>query len=158
MPNEEMLSKTGLVVPGPKRAAMLFGRALLLRCPNCGRGPVLKNWLKLRERCGTCGLRLERGEHDYFTGSMLFNFILSSLVFLGALVVIMVAAWPNVPWDALQIVLPVLMLGAPIAFFPFSKLTWLAFDLMLRPVNPDELTWHRTTREEFSSEEQTPTR
>ncbi|MFL5578415.1 MAG: DUF983 domain-containing protein [Gemmatimonadaceae bacterium] len=158
MANEEMLSKTGLDLPGPKRAALLAGRALLLRCPNCGGGPVLRNWLKLRERCGTCGLRLERGEHDYFTGSILFNFVLSGVLFLLALVVVVVATWPNVPWDVLQYLLPLLILVAPVVLFPFAKLLWLAFDLMLRPVNPEELDWHRATREVWSSEQQTPRR
>jgi uncharacterized protein (DUF983 family) len=31
-------------------------RALRLRCPDCGKGPVLVSWLKLPERCGNCGL------------------------------------------------------------------------------------------------------
>lgn len=158
MANEEMLSKTGLDLPGPKRAALLTGRALLLRCPNCGGGPVLRNWFKLRERCPTCGLRLERGEHDYFTGSILVNFVLSGVLFLVALAVIVVATWPDVPWDVLQYLMPLLILVAPVVFFPFAKLLWLAFDLMLRPVNPEELNWHRTTREEWSSEQQTPRR
>lgn len=35
------------------------------------------------------------------------------------------------------------MLFAPFALFPFSKTIWLAFDLMLRPVTPEELQWHR---------------
>ena len=40
---------------------------------------------------------------------------------------------------------------APIAMYSISKLLWLAFDLMLRPVTPDELEWHRTAASEFST-------
>ena len=43
---------------------MKFLRALALRCPWCGKGPVLASWFRLRERCGACGLRLERGERS----------------------------------------------------------------------------------------------
>jgi len=39
---------------------------------------------------------------------------------------------------------------------PFSKLIWLAFDLMLRPVTPAELEWHRTEAAEWSSERSAP--
>lgn len=30
--------------------------ALLARCPQCGKGPLFKNVLELRESCGACGL------------------------------------------------------------------------------------------------------
>jgi hypothetical protein len=30
------------------------------------------------------------------------------------------------------------MVVAPIVLYPFSKLVWLAFDLMLRPVVPND--------------------
>jgi uncharacterized protein (DUF983 family) len=46
------------------RSARLFGRALLLRCPRCGRAPVLDGWFGVRPRCTVCGLRFDRGEPD----------------------------------------------------------------------------------------------
>ena len=153
MANEERQTQTGLVVPGPRQAARLFGRALRLRCPNCGGGPVLQHWLKLRVRCGNCGIRLQRGEHDYFTGSMMILFVLAGTLLLGALVVTLLVTWPEVPWDLLQDWLPVLMIVALPALFPFSKLLWLAFDLMLRPATPEELDWHRAAAGEWSTGE-----
>jgi uncharacterized protein (DUF983 family) len=152
MPYEHMDSRTGLELASPKQTARLMGRALRLRCPNCGRGPVLKHWLKLRVRCGSCGLRLERGEHDYFTGSLMFNFVIAGVLLLVTLAVVLVTMWPNVPWDALEVGGPIAMLVAPLVIFPFSKLLWLAFDLMLRPVTPEEMEWHRTAESEWSSE------
>jgi len=153
MATEERQTQSGLVVPGFRQTARLFGRALLLRCPNCGRGPVLEHWLRLRVRCGNCGLRLQRGEHDYFTGSMMILFVLAGSLLLGALVVTLLVTWPNVPWDLLQNGLPILMVVALPALFPFSKLLWLAFDLMLRPVTPEELDWHRAAAGEWSTGE-----
>ena len=152
MAHEEIDSKTGLELPTFRRTARLFGRAFLLRCPNCGGGPVLQHWLRLRVRCGRCGLRLERGEHDYFTGSMLFLFVLAGLLLFAVLLITMLASWPNVPWDLLQNGLPILILLAIPALFPFSKLLWLAFDLMLRPATAEELEWHRGAKGEWSSE------
>lgn len=152
MPHEEMETRTGLQLASPRQTARLLGRAFRLRCPHCGGGPVLQHWLKLRVRCGNCGLRLERGEHDYFLGSLLFNFILAGLLFMVVLVAILLVTWPDVPWDALEIVLPILIVAAPVFLFPFAKLVWLAFDLMLRPVTPEELEWHRAAGRAWDSE------
>jgi uncharacterized protein (DUF983 family) len=128
-----------MTLPGGRRTAALFWRAVTLRCPNCGGRPVLRTWFKMRERCPRCGLRIERDHGDYFIGSMMFNLILAELLFAAAFVAIIVATWPGVPWDALEIVAPLMMAAAPFILFPFSKLVWLAFDLMLRPLDPREL-------------------
>jgi uncharacterized protein (DUF983 family) len=143
--------QAGLELPSPRRTARLFGRAFRLRCPNCGGGPVLEHWLRLRVRCGRCGLRLQRGEHDYFTGSMFILFTLVGLLTIGTFMAVIVVRWPAVPWDLLQYGIPVLTIVAIPALFPVSKLVWLAFDLMLRPVSPEELEWHRTSDTEWSS-------
>jgi len=148
MPHPEMDSETGLEIPTLGRTLRLFGRALLLRCPNCGKGPVLQHWLKLRVRCGTCGLRLLRGEHDSFTGSMFVLFTLVGLVSYAVIVAALVLTRAT-PWDFLQNWLPVIALAEVFAFFPFAKLLWLAFDLALRPVTPSELEWHREADAEF---------
>ena len=143
--------KSGLELASPKQTARLFGRAFLLRCPNCGKGPVLQHWLKLRVQCGRCGLRLQRGEHDYFVGSIFILFTLAGILVLGTLAVTIMVNWPTVPWDLLQFGLPIMMAVAVPALYPFAKLVWLAFDLMLRPVTPEELEWHRTADSEWSS-------
>jgi len=39
----------------PKPASPLLA-GLLARCPRCGRGPLFKNVLELREGCNSCGL------------------------------------------------------------------------------------------------------
>jgi uncharacterized protein (DUF983 family) len=151
MAADEMESKVGLELPSIARTARLFARALLLRCPNCGGGPVREGWFKMRVRCGRCGLRIERGEGDYFTGSMLFNYIVPGLLVLIVLAVILIATWPRVPWDTIQYLAPALIVAAGVGLFPFSKLIWLAFDLMLRPVTAEEMRWHRTAPSKYSS-------
>jgi uncharacterized protein (DUF983 family) len=125
--------------PGLKRVGTVLGRAARLKCPNCGGGPVLKHWFRMRARCGTCGLAIERGERDYFIGSMMFNLVVSEMLFAVVFVAVMLVRWPNVPWDTLEWAAPLGMLAAPFVLFPFSKLAWLAFDILLRPVTPDEL-------------------
>ena len=92
------------------RSLRLFGRALRLRCPNCGQGGLFTSWLRMRERCPACGLKLERGEEGYPVGSYMFNIVAAELIF-----------------------------AAPFAIFPFSKTLFLAFDLLFRPATHDEV-------------------
>jgi uncharacterized protein (DUF983 family) len=141
-----------LRLAGLKQSARLFARALLLRCPNCGGRGLLKSWLKLHVRCPTCGLRVERGEHDYFVGSMMFNFIIGGMLFIGILLAVLIATWPDVPWNALQYGAPAIIIAVPFVLFPFSKLLWLAFDLMLRPLTSGEMDWHRSEQAEWSTD------
>ena len=151
MAHDETRVNSELELPTVRRTVRLFARAFRLRCPNCGRGPVLHHWLKLRVRCGSCGLRLQRGEHDYFVGSVFILFTLAGLLIYAVLAATLIATGPAVPWDLLEYGLPVLMAVSLVALFPFSRLVWLAFDLMLRPVTPQELEWHRDAPDEWSS-------
>jgi len=150
--HREMESIADLELPTLGRTVRLFLRAVTLRCPNCGRGPVLKHWLKLRVRCGNCGIRLERGEHDYFLGSLLLNYILAGVLLVLVMGSILIASWPEVPWTWLEYGGPVAMLLAPVILFPFSKLIWLGFDITMRPVTAAELEWHRSAEREWSTD------
>jgi uncharacterized protein (DUF983 family) len=124
---------------GFSRSSRLFARALTLRCPHCGGRGVLASWFKLARACPRCGLRLERGESDYFLGGMMFNIALAEGVFVMLLIATLLITWPRVPWTLLEYGAPAAMILAPVILYPFSKLVWLAFDLMLRPVVPGDL-------------------
>jgi len=139
----EMETESPLALPTLRRTVVLFARALVLRCPNCGGWPVLEHWFKLRVRCPRCGLRLERGEADYFTGAMLLNIVIAEGLLAVVLIAVLLATWPDVPWNVLQWAAPPALGLAPVLFLPFSKTTWLAFDLLLRPVTAAEMEWHR---------------
>jgi uncharacterized protein (DUF983 family) len=138
-PDESSLTETPLAFPSAGRLLRTLTRGLLLRCPNCGGGPLNATWFRMREACPRCGLKVERGGSDYFLGSMMFNLIGAEGMFVVGLLAVLIATWPDVPWDFLQFGGPVLMVLFPIAFFPFSKTIWLAFDVAFRPVTPDEV-------------------
>jgi uncharacterized protein (DUF983 family) len=125
-----------------RRFLVMLGRAVLLRCPQCGTRPVLENWFKMKKRCPGCGLLIEREGNDYLSGSVLFNLVLAELIFAFVLVVYLLIVWPNVNWDLLEIAAPLGMAAAPFVLFPFSKLIWLAVDLALRPAHASELSEH----------------
>lgn len=134
------------LAPVPPLGTRLW-RGARLKCPVCGGGGVLDGWMKVKRRCPTCGLRLERGEHDFFLGGMVFNIALAEGTLALVLVGVIIALWPNVPWLFLEIGGPLLMIVAPIVFYPFSLLLWLALDLLIRPLSVEELDWHRSAEE-----------
>ena len=108
--------------------------AFTLRCPNCGARGMFVSWFKLKERCPSCGLRLERGEEqDYWIGGMMFNIVLAEMLAVLVIGGWILLAWPDVPWTVVRIAAIVLMLAAPFLLFPMSRLVWLAFDLTFRP-------------------------
>ena len=114
-------------------------RGLLLRCPRCGAGEILKSWFKLRKECHTCGLVLDRGETDFWYGGFAVNFIVAQMIGVGAIVGYVVWSWPDVPWTALQWGTPLVVIAGPLLFFPFSRTLWLAWDLCFRPEEPGDM-------------------
>jgi uncharacterized protein (DUF983 family) len=115
------------------RSLTLFARALRLRCPNCGQGKPFVSWLRMRPQCEVCGIAYERGEDGYQVGSYMFNIVASELAFAAVFLGVVLATWPSPPWTLLQYGGGVMMLIAPVVFFPFSKTLFLAFDLIFRP-------------------------
>jgi uncharacterized protein (DUF983 family) len=109
-------------------------RGFSLRCPRCGGGRIFRTWFKLEAACPTCGLALERGEsEDHWFGAVAVNLVAAELLGIGAIVVWIVASWPDVPWTALQYAGPVMMIALPVLFYPFSRALWLAWDFHFRP-------------------------
>jgi uncharacterized protein (DUF983 family) len=122
-----------------------FFRALLLRCPRCGSGGIFRHWFALAATCPRCGLPLDRGEADHWLGAYAFNLIFAELLGIGAAVLWIALTWPSVPWDAVQLGVPALMIVLPLVLFPFSRTLWLAWDLVFRPAeSPDTSSQPRT--------------
>lgn len=126
-----------------RRLGTLVGRAVRWRCPNCGGHPVRSRWLRRLPGCPECGLRLDRGESDYFIGAYLLNLVAAELIIAVGLLAALLATWPTPPWDAIQWGGMALMVLMPLVTYPFAELLWLAFDLAFRPLTAAELDWHR---------------
>jgi uncharacterized protein (DUF983 family) len=116
----------------------LFGRALRLRCPNCGGGPVFVSWSRLVPNCPVCGLGFERGEQGYWLGAYFFNLMAMETIFSVWVAGFLILTWPSPPWGLFQATTLILMLLVPIGFFPYSKTLFLAFDLLVRPPSEDD--------------------
>jgi len=123
-----------------RRVTLLLGRALRLRCPNCGGKGLFASFGKLKQRCPECGLWLERGEGDYYLGAYMVALIFIETLFAVGFVAILMITWPDPPWDAIQWGGAVVLFAGVIICYPFSKTIWLAIDLMFRPVTLDDLS------------------
>lgn len=117
-------------------------RALMLRCPHCGGKGIFQTVFTLNKRCGTCGLRTQRGEDDYFVGAYLFNLcMVEAILWIGTFACIAVT-YPDTPWTLLTWATGILMIVGCFVCYPFAKTTWLAVDLSIRPLTEEELEWH----------------
>ena len=123
-----------------RKAALLLGRALRLRCPNCGARDIFGSWGKLRQRCPECGLWLERGEGDYYLGAYMVALMAVEGLFAIGFVLILVITWPDPPWEVIQWGGALVLAAGVIVCYPYSKTIWLAIDLMFRPVTLDDLS------------------
>jgi uncharacterized protein (DUF983 family) len=125
------------------RAVRILWRGIRLHCPHCGSGGILDGWFKLQHRCPSCGLVLDRGESDYFLGAYLVNLVAVELILTAFMVAIGFATAPDVPWTLLTWGGVVFALVVAIGCYPLTKVLWLAFDVILRPVTREELTLGR---------------
>lgn len=121
-----------------RRVIQLFTRAMRLRCPHCGGGPIFLRWSKLVPNCPVCGLGLERGEEGYWLGAYFFNLTAMEMVFSVWFVGFLWWTWPDPPWEFFYFSTMALMLVVPIVSFPYSKTLFLAFDLWVRPATEED--------------------
>ena len=108
-------------------ARQAIGRAATRRCPRCGKGQLFRHWLKMLDACGNCQMRFERGD-GYWLGSMALNFAVTEVFFVAALVVLLVATWPDVPWTTVLFSVVAVNIVVPLAFYPFSRTIWVAVE------------------------------
>jgi uncharacterized protein (DUF983 family) len=113
-----------------------LGRALLLRCPNCGGGRV-RSGIDLVADCPTCGHHFERHE-GYWLGAVMLNTAAVIGAFLVVFVGGMVITWPDVPWTGLLIATVTVAALFPVLFHPWSKTLWVAMELTAHPPGDDE--------------------
>lgn len=111
----------------------LLWRAMLLRCPRCGEGPLYKRGYTMYEVCPACHWRYER-EEGYWTGAMAVNLAISELIV--TIVVVPFAAYLAINHQSavpLLLLLP-LPFVLPFLLYWHAKSIWMAIDFMLNPV------------------------
>lgn len=126
-------------MPTASAAALMLRRLVRLRCPHCGEGAVLSRRGTIVRRCPSCNFRYERSDENYFAGAMFFGLLFGEFMFAVALLITIVAMWPNVPWDTMTWAIPLGMVVVLLFWIPVSRVVWLSIDVMVRPVQPSEL-------------------
>ena len=137
--NDSRLARLRAMLNRPN-PLLMTSRALRKRCPYCGGRGLYQGWFRAVPNCPTCGLRLERGEEGYVVGSYMFNLVGAELVFMSLFVLVLLLTWPTPPWEVLWWAGGLFMISAPVLFYPFAKLLFLAFDLSFRPARPEDFT------------------
>jgi uncharacterized protein (DUF983 family) len=126
------------VTTHPVNRWRLLGRALRLRCPQCGSKGFFLSWFKLNERCPVCGIASDRVA-GHFVGAVGFNTIFTCGMLLVALLVTTGLSYPDLNlWLMLAVCFGTAII-TPILFWPFSQTLWMAFDLGWRPADESEL-------------------
>ncbi len=125
-------------VPPPPTARSAFWRALRLRCPACGGGPMFLRWLRLSPACPSCGIRFTRGECGYWLGAYFVNLMAIETAFTAMFVAWLWWTWPTPPWDAMEYGLALAMIVGPLVLYPFSHTFFFAIDLLFRPPAPED--------------------
>lgn len=118
----------------------LMRRGFTKHCPRCGGGHLYRSWFRMEERCPTCGYLFER-EPGFFVGAYFINFVIVE----GFLFVMLMGfiGWKDQHPDAgmgLAIVIGLFIgLVGPLLFYPFSRTIWSAVDLLMTPLDVDEI-------------------
>ena len=120
----------------------MFVRGLRVRCPRCGGKKLFKSYFKLKERCPTCGYKIDREANGgFWLGGYVMNTAIGEsllaiwlIIFAGYII-----AHPDAPVAWWLVVAIILALVPPVLFFPMSRTTWMAVDLMIHPLEPYEV-------------------
>lgn len=119
---------------------------MLLRCPQCGGGPLFDGLLRSRESCPQCGLQLERGEEGYRNSGLFLNLLLSGFLFLVVMVGVVTATWPTPPWNLIQYGGAALVVLLPIGLYRHVRVLFLAYDLYMRPAGSGDTRDYQSPR------------
>lgn len=122
----------------PPSAITRLLRAFHLRCPDCGARGILAHWLKLAERCPSCGLRPDRGEPDHFLGAYVISLGIAESVAVLLWLALLAVSWPDPSWTLMQWSAAALVILTPIALYPITRLLFLAIDLIAQPRRPGD--------------------
>jgi len=128
--------------PSAVRAVL---RGLAKRCPRCGERDLFVHWLRIRDRCPRCRLRLER-EEGGFLGAMTINYSVTTLAWVIFLVIWLVVDLPGVRVVPLTVASVVLVGLFPLVLRPCGR-RWTTWSSDLAPTTPRRTrpTGHQAT-------------
>lgn len=137
MPFELTADDAGRPPPTWKRT---LGRGLTRRCPRCGERRIFRTWWSIRDRCPRCGVAFIR-EEGYFTGVYLLNLatVLAVLFVLAMGFAIWLSEHPGASLAPALVVGAAVAVVVPLITYPFARTTWAALDLLMTPMELEEI-------------------
>ena len=102
------------------------GRALRLRCPNCGEGRLFRGFFSMEPSCRSCALDFLR-EQGYYVGAMYINYGVTAAVELS----VGIPLAGRIPLATLSWPLGAFAILFPLWFFRYSRSLWLGIDLYI---------------------------
>jgi uncharacterized protein (DUF983 family) len=108
-----------------RSAFTLWSRAMRLRCPRCGEGPLFIGWFRMHERCSTCHLKYERSP-GYFLGSTYVNYGQTALTMTAAYLILHFGY--GIPKEWVAPPLAAYCVLWPLFWFRYARALFLAFD------------------------------
>ena len=131
------MSPSGEVVSGSLMRYLL--RAVVRSCPRCGSHRAwFVTWFRQGERCRGCGIRRTRDVDGHELGALTIALVLNIGLVIVAVGVAVALTVPDVPVVTLYVVLASAAIVVPLATWPITHTLWMAIDLRVRPVGPDE--------------------
>lgn len=97
---------------------------------------MFKGWT-FQPSCSACGVAYERME-GYWLGAMIVNMAVTLGTFLVVLVGGMALTWPDVAWTALTVATIAVTVVVPVAFHRWSRTIWMALEVRVHPLEPEE--------------------
>ncbi|MSV58409.1 MAG: hypothetical protein F2909_07355 [Actinobacteria bacterium] len=118
----------------------MIRRSLLRQCPRCAnRSAWFTSWFKQGERCIGCGIKRTRDTDGHELGSMTIASVLNIVLIMAAIGIAVAFTAPDVPVLTLYIVLASAALVFPVLTWPMTHTLWMAIDLIVRPMDVDEV-------------------
>ncbi|WP_437193610.1 DUF983 domain-containing protein [Planctomicrobium sp. SH527] len=100
-------------------------RALKLRCPRCGEGPIFRGFFRMHDQCERCHFNFQR-EPGYYLGAIYMNYGMTSLISTASYLI--GRFYFQIPAQQLVIPLVLFCVGFPLVMFRHSRALWLALD------------------------------
>ena len=113
----------------PRDTWKAIKRGLRGRCPACGRGRILHSYIRVDEACRACGEELHHHRADDFPPYITI-FVVGYI--LGAAMLVIDDAWPNLPVIIHLVIWPTLCLLLSLWLLPVLKGGLVAYQWALR--------------------------
>lgn len=109
----------------PEMAPRVLVRSLRMRCPRCGKGPVMRKVFSTNDDCPVCRLRFSR-EEGFWIGAIFVNLITTQILIVAGLFALMFGTDLSL-WTQVGILAAVGVIF-PIVFYPMSMSIWLGMN------------------------------